>query len=311
MPLYHIGGRALVLAHSLRGCSVYLQDGFEVERVLEAVERERISTTQVVPTMVARLLDHPHLGDRDLTSLRRIWYASAPMPVELLRRALAAFGPMFLQGYGQTEAGPLVSAMQPHEHVLEGPEAVRLASCGRPVPGVEVRIIGDNGQQLPACQVGEIEVRSPFLMMEYWEQPAQTLEALRDGRLRTGDMAYEDEDGYIYIVDRKRDMIISGGENVYPREVEEVLYGHPAVLEASVIGVPDEVWGESVKALLVRRAGMEATESELIEYCKDRLAGYKRPKSIEFKEVLPKTASGKVLKRALREVYWQEQSRRV
>jgi len=311
MPLYHIGGRALVLAHTLRGCTVHLQDGFEAERVLEVIERERITTTQLVPTMVARLLDSPGLRTRDLGSLRRIWYASAPMPVELMRRALETFGPMFLQGYGQTEAGPLVTALQPYEHALEGPEAARLGSCGRAVPGVEVRIRGENAIELPSGEVGEVEVRSPFLMTEYWEKPMETQETLCEGWLRTGDMAYIDEYGYLYIVDRKRDLIISGGENIYPREIEEVLYGHSAVLEASVIGVPDELWGESVKALVVLRDGMQVTEWELLGYCRERLAGYKCPKSIEFKEVLPKTASGKVLKRALRENYWQERQRRV
>lgn len=311
MPLYHVGGRALVLAHTLRGCTVVLHDGFDTARVLEDIEKHRITTTQVVPTMVAWMLDHPDLHRRDLSSLRLVWYASAPMPVELLRRALAAFGPIFIQGYGQTESGPLVTTLHPDEHETEGPGAARLASCGRPVPGAEVRIVGADGADLPPGEVGEIAVRSPFLMAGYWGKPEVSAQVLRDGWLYTGDMGKTDRDGYLYIVDRKKDMIISGGENIYPREIEEVLYQHPAVLEAAVIGVPDPVWGESVKALVVLRPGRRASAEELTAFCRERLAGYKVPKSVEFLESLPKSPSGKILKRMLRDAYWKEGERKV
>ena len=281
MPLYHVGGRALVLSHTLRGCTVHLHDAFDADAVAADIERHRITTTQVVPTMIAWLLD---AQPRDLSSLRLIWYASAPMPVELLRRGLERFGPIFIQGYGQTESGPLATVLTPAEH---DPGAEHLASAGRAVPGVEVRI-----------EDGEILIRSPFNMTGYWRNPELSAETLKDGWLHTGDLGRLDERGYLYIVDRKKDLIISGGENIYPREVEEVLYAHPGVREAAVIGVPDEVWGESVKAVVVPVGDL--APDELIAFCRTRLARYKCPKAVELRAELPKTPSGKVLKRELR-----------
>jgi acyl-CoA synthetase (AMP-forming)/AMP-acid ligase II len=279
MPLYHVGGRALVLAHTQRGCTVHLHDSFDADAVAADIENHRVTTTQVVPTMVSWLLD---AAPRDLSSLRLIWYASAPMPVELLRRGLERFGPIFIQGYGQTESGPLATVLPPADH---DPESERLGSAGRAVPGVEVRI-----------DDGEICIRSPWLMSGYWRAPELTAETLQDGWLRTGDLGRIDDLGYLYVVDRKKDMIISGGENIYPREVEEVLFAHPGVREAAVIGVPDEVWGESVRAVVVG----DVVPEELIAFCRARLAGYKCPKSVELRAELPKTPSGKVLKRELR-----------
>jgi long-chain acyl-CoA synthetase len=247
----------------------------------------------------------------DLSSLRLVWYASAPMPVELLRRAIVRLGPIFIQGYGQTESGPLATSLHPEEHVLDGPEAERLASAGRAVPGVEVRIVGEDGSELPLGETGEITVRSEFVMTGYWRDPELTADALVDGWLRTGDMGRMDELGYVYIVDRKRDLIISGGENIFPREVEDVLYAHPAVLEAAVIGVPDATWGESPRAIVACRPAAEVTEQELIAFCRDRLAHYKCPKAVEFRDELPKTPSGKVLKRALRERYREPVGNRI
>jgi acyl-CoA synthetase (AMP-forming)/AMP-acid ligase II len=294
MPLFHVGGRAIVLAHTLRGCTVHLHDGFDAAAVADDVERHRITTTQVVPTMIAWLLDD-RLAGRDLASLRLIWYASAPIPGELLRRALERFGPILIQGYGQTESGPLATTLQPAEHEI-GSE--RLASAGRAVPGVDVRIVDERGAELPVGETGEIAIRSPFTMTGYWRGPELTADTLVDGWLRTGDMGRMDERGYVYVVDRKKDMIITGGENVYPREVEEALHGHPAVQEAAVIGVPDDVWGEAVHAIVVPAA--ETSAEELIAFCRERLAHYKCPRTVELREALPRTPSGKVLKRALR-----------
>jgi O-succinylbenzoate-CoA ligase len=307
MPIFHVGGRAILLSHMLRGCTVHLHDGFDAELVTRDIDRHEITTIQVVPTMVAWLLDD-RLRDRDLSSLRLIWYASAPMPVELLRRALERFGPVFIQGYGQTESGPLATSLLPYEHRLEGPDVERLGSGGRAVPGVEVAIAGDDGDELLPGEIGEIKIKSPWNMIGYWRRPELTDEVLRDGWLFTGDMARMDESGYIFIVDRKKDLIISGGENIYPREVEEVLYAHPSVLEATVIGVPDDVWGESVLALVVLSPGGRPSEDEVIEFCRSKLAHYKCPKAVEFRDELPKTASGKILKRALREPYWSVRS---
>lgn len=304
MPLFHVGGRAIVLAHTLRGCTVHVHDGFDTAAVVRDIAKHRLTTTQVVPAMVTWLLDEP-LDGRDLSSLRLIWYASAPMPLELLRRAIDRFGPIFVQGYGQTESGPLATALAPEEHVLEGNEASRLSSCGRAVPGVEVRIVDEDGARVADGEVGEIAIRSPFNMAGYWREPELTTETVVDGWLRTGDMARMDALGYVYIVDRKKDMIISGGENVFPRECEEVLYSHPAVLEAAIIGVPHPTWGETPLAVVVRRPGAQLTEIELIDFCRDRLAHYKCPTAVQFRPQLPRSPSGKVLKRELREPYWQ------
>ena len=302
MPVFHVGGRAIVLAHTLCSCSVHLHDGFDTGAVAREVVAHRITTTQVVPTMVSWLLEEQHRVD--LSSLRLIWYASAPMPVELLRRAIDRFGRIFIQGYGQTECGPLATALHPEDHVLEGSGSEQLASCGRAVPGVEVRVAGEDGAELSTGVVGEIAIKSPFSMLGYWREPELTAETIVDGWLRTGDMARMDPLGYVYIVDRKKDMIITGGENVFPREVEEVMYAHPAVLEAAVIGVPDPTWGESPRAVVVRRPGGEVGEQELIAFCRERLAHYKCPAAVEFRDDLPKSPSGKVLRRLLREP-WQ------
>ncbi|HKP18927.1 MAG TPA: long-chain-fatty-acid--CoA ligase [Gaiellaceae bacterium] len=300
MPLFHVGGHAIVLAHHLRGCTVHLHDGFDAAAVAHDIEAHRITTSHVVPTMLSWLLEE-QLERVDLSSLRLVWYASAPMPVELLRRALGRLGPIFIQGYGQTETGPLATSLQPEEHVVEGSGAGRLASAGRAAAGVRVRIVREDGSEAAVGETGEVAVRSDFLMTGYWRDPELTAEVLVDGWVHTGDMAHVDEQGYVYIVDRKKDMIISGGENVFPREVEDVLYAHPAVLEAAVIGVPDATWGESPRAIVVCRAEAEVAQQELIDFCRDRLAHYKCPRSVEFRDELPKTPSGKVLKRALRE----------
>jgi long-chain acyl-CoA synthetase len=301
MPLFHIGGWAEVLAHTLRGCTVVLQDGFDAERVLHDIDAYRITTTQLVPTMVTWLLESPALERHDVSSLRMAFYASAPMPTELLRRALDRFGPIFMQGYGQTESGPLVTTLPEHEHHLDGELAGRLASCGHAIPGVEIRIVDPEGRELPAGEVGEMAVRGPNVMTGYWRDADASREALRGGWLHTGDMARMDREGYAYLVDRKKDTIITGGENVFPREVEEVLYAHPAVLEAGVVGLPDATWGEAVTAVVALRHGAEATAEELIAFCRGRLAGYKCPKAVEFLDELPKNPTGKILKRVLRE----------
>ncbi len=311
MPLYHIGGRALVLGHFFRGCTCVLHDGFDAGRMFRDIETYRLTTTHVVSTMVNMMLNHPETGRHDLSSLRLAWYAAAPMPVEVLKRAMETFGPIFMQGFGQTESGPVVTTLFTFEHETEGPGAARLASCGRAVPGVEVKIIDDQGREVPYGEPGEIMVQSPLLMVGYWEKPEATAAALKNGWLHTGDMGRMDPDGYVYIVDRKKDMIVSGGENIYPREIEEVLYAHPAVLEAAIIGVPDELWGESVMALVVLRPGQAATADELIAFSAERLARYKRPKSVEFRDVLPKSPSGKILKKDLREPYWRGRNRQI
>jgi acyl-CoA synthetase (AMP-forming)/AMP-acid ligase II len=234
--------------------------------------------------------------------------------VEVLKKGLETWGPIFAQGYGQTETGPEVSDLPRKDHmVMDAPakEQGVLASAGRPSIGVHVRIVDEKNKDVAPGKVGEIIVRSKHLMIEYWHKPDDTREALVNGWVYTGDMGYYDEKGYIFIVDRRKDMIVSGGENIYPREIEEVLYGHPAVSEVAVIGIPDSYWVERVHAVVTLKQGASVTGDELINFCKQRLARYKAPKSVEFVDALPKNPSGKILKKELREKYWAGQTRRV
>jgi long-chain acyl-CoA synthetase len=235
------------------------------------------------------------------------------MPLEVLRKAISAFGPKLLQVYGLTEANPLLTLLPVEEHVLEGEEKLvrRLTSCGRQLINVDVRVVDDSGALVKPGQVGEIIARGDSIIREYWRMPEETRRTIKDGWLYSGDLATVDEDGYIYIVDRKKDIIISGGENISSREVEEAIYCHPAVLEAAVMAVPDDHLVEAVKAVVVLKKGQQASEEEIIALCRQKLAGYKRPRSVDFVDSLPKGASGKILKRELRERYWKDQPRRV
>jgi long-chain acyl-CoA synthetase len=241
----------------------------------------------------------PHL---DLGSLRRITYAGAPTPVERIKEALEQFGPVLDQSYGQAESIITITHLSRQEHILKDDPAreARLASAGREYPGVQVRIMDDNGQILGPGEIGEVVTRSDLVMRGYWNQPDKTQEALKEGWLHTGDIGYLDEDGYLFLVDRKHDKIITGGLNVYPREVEEVLSAHPAVAQVAVFGVKDPFWGEAVTAAVVVRQGISVTDEELMAGCKERLAGYKRPKKVFFLEDLPKNLYGKVLRRELK-----------
>jgi len=254
------------------------------------------------------MLNLPNLKDYDISSIKFLWYGASPMPQEVLKRGMKLFGPIFAQGYGQSESGPAITHLDKNDHnVLDKPEKEqkKLASAGRPDIGVQVRVVDDKDKDVGPGEAGEIIVRSKLLMVEYWHKPEDTKANMAKGWLHTGDIGYYDEEGYIYIVDRKKDMIITGGENVYPREVEEVLYQHPAVMEAAVIGIPDEYWVEKVHAVVATKDGEKATAEELIAFCKKRLAGYKSPKSVEFVDALPKNASGKILKRELRDKFWK------
>lgn len=289
------------------GALVYLPMGFRPEEFLRAVAHYRITHVQVVPTMVVRLLDYPGIREFDCSSLKAINYGSAPMPVSRLRDGVAKLGRVFCQVYGQTECTAMATCLPRVEHRLDAGERVlaRLASCGRPQPGMRVRIVDAEGQEVPTGTVGEVTISGPNVMAGYWRRPEATAEALRDGWLSTGDLGRADADGYIYIVDRKKDIIKSGGMAVSPSEVEGVLYTHPAVLEAAVIGVPDPEWGEAVTAVVVLRPRAAATAAELIDYCRSRLAPYKKPKSVDFVPGLPKSPNGKILRRELRDAYRQ------
>jgi long-chain acyl-CoA synthetase len=267
-----------------------------------------------VPTHLAAMLNVPDRDKYDISSMQFLWYGGSPMPLEILKEGMKAFGPIFAQGYGQSESGPAISHLSREDHnVLDRPEAEqkKLTSAGRPDIGVQVRIVDEKDNDVEPGEVGEIVVHSNHMMVEYWHKPEDTKAAIVDGWLHTGDMGYYDEEGYIYIADRKKDMIISGGENVYPREVEEVLYGHPAIQEAAVIGIPDSYWIEKVHAVVALKKGESVTADELVAFCKKKLAGYKTPKSVEFVDELPKNAAGKILKREMRDKYWKDSGRRI
>lgn len=303
-PMYHVACEDNIVRHSFMPNTFYIrrEGAFNPEEVLAYISRERITRCQFVPTMIHSLIQVPKVDEYDLSSLRLILYAASVMPVELLKKALAVFSCGFAQLYGQTESGPLTTVLKPEDHVLDGsPKTLaRLASCGRPVINYEIRVVDDEDHDVPVGEVGEIVGRSEAMMIGYWQMPEQTAKKLRNGWLHTGDLGRMDEDGYLYMVERKDDLIISGGVNVYPREIEEVLYGHQAVSEASVIGLPDEHWGEVVKAVLVLKPGAQATEKEIIEFCGKNLAGYKKPKSVDFWKELPKSPQGKILKKDIR-----------
>jgi long-chain acyl-CoA synthetase len=306
------GGGTKVLPHFVKGAANIFMKKFTIGEFLDQVEKYKVTTTWLVPTMVSMIVEHPNLQDYDYSSLKTIVYAAAPMPVATLKKAMDIFGNVFVQVYGLTEAPNPDLVLTKTDHLVglyERPAI--LASAGREVMNVRMRIIDEKGNDVPVGEMGEIIIAGENIMTEYWKLPEATKETIRDGWIYTGDIARKDEDGYIYIVDRRKDMIISGGFNVYPREIEEVLYQHPSILEAAVIGIPDERWGESVKGFVVTREGFQTSEKEVIEYCHKYLAGYKKPKSIEFLSELPKSSNGKILKKVLRDNYWQGRERQV
>jgi acyl-CoA synthetase (AMP-forming)/AMP-acid ligase II len=310
MPLYHTGGHAVAQAHFYRGCTNVITGGFNPEEALSIVEKERITTMQVVPAMIVDMLNHPDIEKYDTSTLRVVFYASSIMPVNLLKQAIAKWGRIFFQAYGLTENGPVATTFSIEDHHVEGPERLtkKLASCGLPSANCDTRVVNKSGEEVKPGEIGEIIIRSEQVMTGYWNKPDLTAQTLKNGWLHTGDLATVDEDGYIYIIDRQKDMIISGGENVYPREIEELLYTHPVVRECAVIGVPHHKWVESVHAVIVLKDKVKAAEEEIMAFCKQHMAGYKVPKSVEFVDELPKNPSGKILKNILRERYWPKQT---
>ncbi|MBI3951657.1 MAG: long-chain fatty acid--CoA ligase [Acidobacteria bacterium] len=284
---------------------------FDAQNFCATVTRQRVTNTWLVPTQIKMLLHYAELETWDLSSLKWVVYGGSPMYVEDLKAALRRIGPVLVQLFGQGETPMTGAYLRAQEHVIDGPESKRLASCGHARSGMEVRILGENDEELPRGQAGELCIRGPSVMKGYWERPEATAETLRGGWLHTGDIAYMDEQGYVYILDRTKDMIISGGSNIYPREIEEILLQHPAISEVCVIGVPDELWGEAVKAVVVLKSGAMTTAEEIMAFASERMAGYKKPKSVEFVTELPKSPVGKVLKRELRDKYWAEQRRKV
>ena len=313
MPFYHIGGPTELLTFLVAGATIVLHRQFAAAEVLKSIEEHRVTCAHLAPTMIGMLLEHQEAAPRDVSSLHTICYASAPMSVALSLRARQVFGPNFMQIYGMTEAG-LGSCLLKHQHLPEGTdvERGRLASAGQPYLGTDLRIVSDDGSDCAVGEIGEVCMRSKSVMQGYWRKPEATAEALQGGYLHTGDMGYLDEDGFLFIVDRKKDMIISGGENIYSREVEEALLLHSAVSEAAVIGIPDSKWGEAVLAVIVLRAGVQIDQTALDAHCRERIAGYKRPRHYQFLPEMPRVPStSKIDKRALRSPHWTDQSRQV
>jgi long-chain acyl-CoA synthetase len=277
--------------------------------MLSAIAAERPTLMTLTPTMLQILLDHPNAATTDFSSLRLTLYAGSPISLGLIKRAIAVMPCQFMQFYGSTESGGAASLLRPQEHDLN--DEARLQSCGRPLPLIEFKIIDARGDVVPDGTAGELLIRAPGITKGYWRQPDATAAVLQNGWYRTGDIARRDPDGLYYIVDRAKDMIVSGGENIYSVEVESALSVHPAIAAVAVIGVPDERWGEAVKALVIRREGQQVDEATLIRFCRGRLAAYKVPKSVEFVDRFPLVASGKVSKKELRERYWKGSSRGV
>jgi acyl-CoA synthetase (AMP-forming)/AMP-acid ligase II len=303
MPLFHVGARWLQLGSHLRGARIVLHREFDPLEVLQTIEREKVSFVHMAPTIVQRVLDHPRIDDFDLASLRTIYYSAAPMPLPLLRRGLAKLGSVFLQVYGMTEGWG--TTLHKGQHAPDGTadQVKRLASVGQASPGVGLRIMSDEGTQQPPYVAGEIELHTDTRMSGYWNNSIATAAALQDGWYKSGDVGYLDDQGYLYLVDRKKDMIISGGENIYCREVEEAIASHPDVADVAVIGVPDATWGEAVRAIVVVKEGAQVTDVQVIEHCRTRIASYKKPRSVVFVSELPRLTTGKVNKVVLRERY--------
>ena len=306
-PITHVAGTKVVPV-LLKGGTVHLMKGFDPERFLATVEREKINFTLLVPTMVYVLLDHPRLDKTDLSSLELILYGASPMSPTRLVEGLERIGPVFSQLYGQTECYP-VSVLRKADHDAKRPEL--FASCGFPIASCAVTLRDEDNNEVEPGEAGEICVRAPHAMEQYWKRPEQTAETFKGGWLHTGDVARADERGYLYIVDRKKDMIVSGGFNIFPREVEDVLSSHPDVAMAAVIGVPHEKWGEAVAALIVARSGCSPSPEALMQLVKDRKGGPHAPKQIEIVDSLPLTAVGKVDKKVLRAKYWAGRTRQV
>jgi long-chain acyl-CoA synthetase len=317
MPLFHIGGSGWALCGMSRGGkSVVLRD-VDPSKLLSLVETERVSHTFVVPAVLMILLMTPGIETTDTSSLREIFYGASPIAEEVLVSCLKVFGCNFTQLYGMTETTGAICSLLPGDHDPDGPKRHLLRSAGKPLEGVEIRIVDpDTRTDTPGGIVGELWTRSPYTMLGYWQKPDETAAAIdADGWLRTGDAGFLDDEGYVFLHDRIKDMIVTGGENVYPAEIENVLLSHSAVADAAVIGVPDELWGEAVKAIVVRGTAVEAPDEvlakEIIEHCRSHLANYKCPKSVDFAASLPRNPSGKILKRELREPYWRGGERRI
>ena len=312
-PMFHIADATMTFISTGIGATQVFMPRFDPAGFLRLVAEHRITDALLVPTMVNMVVNHPEVGQHDLSSLKHVIYGASPMPEAVIRTGMAVMpNTMFTQAYGQTEAAPVLTLLDAREHGTSPTQLRRMRSAGRAVLGWEVRIHDDDDNELPRGTIGEICGRGPAMMRGYWNLPDLSAHTLRNGWLHTGDGGYMDEDGFIYIVDRMKDMIISGGENVYAAEVESAVYSHPAVAECAVIGVPDAKWGERVHAIVRCKPGQSVDEGALIAHCHTQIAGFKCPRSIVFQDdPLPLSGAGKILKSDLRKPYWDGQTRQV
>lgn len=310
MPCAHIGGTGLGVMALSAGLPGVVLPEFTPDGVFDAVEKGGVTRFFIVPAALHMLLIHPRCATVDYSRLKYVIYGAAPIPLELLRQAVQMFGAQFMQAYGMTETTGTICMLPPEDHDPNG--NARMRSAGKPLPGVELKIIGDGGEELGVGEVGEVWTRSSNNMIGYWNLPDATKKTMTDdGWIATGDAGYLDEDGYLFIHDRVKDMIITGGENVYPAEVESAIYGHPQVLEVAVIGVPDPKWGEAVKAVCVPKPGETIDTDSVIAWAREKVAGFKVPKSVDVIAALPRNASGKILRKDLRAPYWEGMERMV
>lgn len=307
-PMFHLADLANVFGITMLGGSHVILPGFDADAAIDAIEQYQVNAMVLVPTMIGMLCERLRTRPADLSGLRRMTYGASPISPALLERAMAAMpNTRFCQGFGQTEHSPALTMLDHADHI-----AGRLESCGRPLPGVDLRVVDTELKDVPSGEVGEVLVRGPSVMLGYWNQPELTAETVVGGWLRTGDAGRLDQDGYLYLVDRVKDMIVSGGENIYSAEVENALLSHSDVVQCAVIGVPDDRWGERVHAVVQTREGSTTTEAELIEHCAPLIANYKRPKSVDLRQIsLPLSGVGKILKSELRAPFWRGRSRQI
>ncbi len=309
-PITHASGMQIMPLLVAGACNLLIER-YDDQALLETIQRERVTRLFLVPAMINRLVNLPGVERYDLSSLSLVMYGAAPMAPALVKRAIEVFGPILAQGYGAGETCSLVTILTEQDHLVEDGNYQRLASCGRCYFETDLRVVNEQFEDVGPGEIGEIVVKGPDIMKGYWQAPELTAEVMRDGYYLTGDLATVDEHGYVFIVDRKKEMIISGGFNVYPSEVEQVLYSLPQVFEAAVVGVPDEQWGEAIKAVVVIKPGQSLDEAEVIEHCGRHLAGFKKPRSVDFVDELPKNPNGKVVRRLVRNAYWKDSDRKI
>lgn len=310
-PITHASGMNLMYLIYCGAASLLL-GRFEETELLSTIQKERVTRLFMVPTMINRIVNHPDIDRYDLSSLRLVLYGAAPMPPALVEKAIALFGPILAQGYGAGETNSMVTLLTEQDHVdalAHNPK--RLASCGRCYSETDVRVVDGENRDIQPGEVGEIIVRGDDIMKGYWNAPNLTAEAIVNGYYLTGDLATVDDEGYIYIVDRKKEMMICGGFNIYPAEIEQVLFAHPAIYEAAAVGIPDDDLGEQIKAVVVLKPGQSASAENIMAFCAERLPGFKRPRSVDFTHDLPKNPNGKIVRRLVREPFWAGKERQV